>query len=396
METELSFNVTYPQNENGLWYLVVKPGDNGLRDLNGNYFSDGHIEGGPVKLDNTAPVITNVSKSKDGVWINQDVTVSGTISDAHSGVNKIYYSYSSTGASPKVFGTSQITSGGTGPFNVSNTWTTDTNQSIYLIGEDSVGNKSAISAAGKVMVDKTAPEITLVLAPGVHNNNNGISVTSTCTDALSGVKTKSGATAVSSPTTSAGQDVTHNCTDNVGNSSSKTGNYKVKINSRHSSCGVDEYKECRDPECDVEQYKSCTHTDCGKTCPSGYSINSVQTVCSKTSYATPTSTCTGGRELYSGRCYRVMSRSVCESTCGGGSGACVTWGGSTAICLSGGVAPTKVCPSGYGSSGSSCVKTSTTSPTTGTCRTSACGIESYKLCRHENCGIESYEECWHY
>ena len=176
---------------------------------------------------------------------------------------KIYYSYSSTGASPKTFGTSQITSGGNGPFNVSNTWITDTNQSIYLIGEDSVGNKSVISAAGKVMVDKTAPEITWVLAPGVHNNNNGISVTSTCTDALSGVKTKSGATAVSSPTSSSGQSVTHTCTDNAGNPASKTGVYKVRINSRHSSCGVDQYKSCEDSACGIESYKSCPHSSCG-------------------------------------------------------------------------------------------------------------------------------------
>ena len=396
METELSFNVTYPQNENGLWYLVVKPGDNGLRDLNGNYFSDGHIEGGPVKLDNTAPVITNVSNSKDGVWINQDVTVSGTISDAHSGVNKIYYSYSSTGASPKVFGTSQITSGGTGPFNVSNTWTTDTNQSIYLIGEDSVGNKSAISAAGKVMVDKTAPEITWVLAPGVHNNNNGISVTSTCTDALSGVKTKSGATAVSSPTSSSGQSVTHTCTDNAGNSASKTGVYKVRINSRHSSCGIDQYKSCPDPECGVATYKSCATSGCGvnqyKYCAHSqcgvYQYKScTHADCGTESCGTTYGTATQKAGSYTQKSNHNTCYNYHQSMCDGSYKSCTCKMTSSNICTCSW--PTK-CPSGYSVSGSSCVKTKYCNKT---CRTSACGIESYASCRTSGCGIESYKTC---
>ena len=70
--------------------------------------------------------------------------MSGIIRDGHSGVNKIYYSYSSNGSNMKAFGTSQITSGGNGPFNVSKKWSSNTNESVYIIGEDSVGNKTAI------------------------------------------------------------------------------------------------------------------------------------------------------------------------------------------------------------------------------------------------------------
>ena len=162
--SELSFEVTYPQNENGIWYLVVRPGPNGLRDLNGNYFVGNNAVSSDVKLDNTKPVITDISNSKDGVWSKDSVSVSSKISDAHSGVKKIYYSYDSSGSSPTAFGSSSIISGGNGPYNVSNVWNTNTNKTVYLIGEDVVGNKTSVLAAGKVMVDVTRPTCTVTLS----------------------------------------------------------------------------------------------------------------------------------------------------------------------------------------------------------------------------------------
>lgn len=74
-----------------------------------------------------------------------------------------------------------------------------------------------------------------------------------------GVKTSSGATAISSPTSSSGKDVKHSRTDNVGNSVDLSGNFKVRYNSRAKVCGVAVYKFCRTSACGVDLYKECWH-----------------------------------------------------------------------------------------------------------------------------------------
>ena len=447
--------IEYPQNENGIWYLVIKPGPDGIRDLNGNYYLDSHVISQTVKLDNTPPVLANLANSKDGVWTNQSVTISGAISDSHSGVKKIYYSYKSDGTSPTAFGTSQITSGGNGPFNVSNTWTTDTNQSIYLIGEDAVGNKTAVIAAGKVMLDKTEPQIEWLLAPGVHDNNAGISVTSKCTDALSGVKTSSSATSIASPTSSSGQNVTHTCTDNAGNTASKTGNYKVRIYNRHSSCGIESYNSCENSACGISKYKSCRTSACGvesyKTC-SNSACGYATCKSSSCGYATCTSSSCGVNQYKSckhANCgYNQVSKQVrvrCEYVCKNGTytrdgwgevdvcdgnitgvscpytnGSCSSNGDVTgptrmAQCLeyvpatcrnsACGVESYKSCATsacGYATcKSSSCGYASCTTSACGvnqykSCVDASCGVESYKTCATEECGVKSYKECWHY
>ena len=236
----LSHDIEYPQNENGVWHLVIKPGPDGIRDLNGNYNLETHVVSPEVKLDNTPPVITNLVNSKDGEWTNQPVTVSGSISDNHSGVKKIYYSYKSDGSDKTAFGTSQITSGGKGPFNVSKKWSSNMNEKIYIIGEDSVGNKTAVLAAGKIMIDNDVPTCSIKLTGTSGDNgwykSGNVTVTLNKSDAYSdiasyGLATTSSATYNS--TASATQGDTAGITwygyvkDKAGNTASCSKNFKV-------------------------------------------------------------------------------------------------------------------------------------------------------------------------
>ena len=249
--TELSFDVNYPQNENGIWYLVVRPGPNGLRDLNGNYFHGNHVVSSEVKLDNTKPVIDSIANSKDGVWTNEPVTVSGKISDAHSGVKKIYYSYESSGASPVEFGSSSITSGGVGPFSVSKVWDTTTNKPIYLIGEDVVGNKTAVLAAGKVMVDTTKPTCSITLTGTTGDNgwykSSAVSITLTRSDsdsAISNYGLSNSSTVVYNSTVTGTQGDIASVTwygfvkDNAGNVNSCSKTFKVDTVKPTCSVGI--------------------------------------------------------------------------------------------------------------------------------------------------------------
>ena len=238
--SELSFDVTYPQNENGIWYLVVRPGANGLRDLNGNYFHGNHMISSEVKLDNTKPIIEGISNSSDGVWSKEPVSVSGKIKDAHSGVKKIYYSFDSSGSSPVAFGTSSITSGSTGPFNVSMVWDSTLNKSVYLIGEDMVGNKTSVQSAGKVMVDTTKPTCSISLTGTTGDNGwykgSAVTVGLTKNDSdsqLSQYGLSNSSTVVYNSTGSATQGDTASVTwygfvkDNAGNTNSCSKTFKV-------------------------------------------------------------------------------------------------------------------------------------------------------------------------
>ena len=169
---ELSFKVQYPQNENGEWYLVVRPaGTEGLRDANGNYYSGGYEKSAVVRLDNTKPTIDKTTNSHNGKWTADQVTISATASDTLSGVKKIYYTYKSDGSSLKSDWAKSFTAGSRGPVEVSKIWTQELNETIYVVAEDMVGNKSIIKSAGEI---KIAKEFTVTFNP----NGGSVSPTS--------------------------------------------------------------------------------------------------------------------------------------------------------------------------------------------------------------------------
>ena len=428
----LSFDIEYPQNENGLWYLVIKPGPDGIRDLNGNYHLETHTVSPVVKLDNTPPVITNLVNSKDGVWTNQPVTVSGTISDAHSGVKKIYYSYKNDGTNKTAFGTGQITSGGNGPFNVSNTWNTNTNESIYVIGEDSVGNKTVVMPIGKIMLDVVKPTCNVVLTGKTGTNGwykeENVKISLDRMDAYSGVQSYG-------LTTSASETYNSTASNTQGDTNSTIWYGYVKDKAGNTNkCSSTMKVDTTQPTCTISKTGTSGNNGWYKSdvtltvVPNDALSGIAKTALSTSSNPTLGTTTTGTQTETSGTIWygRVQDKA----------------GNISNVCNSGTVKVDKTKPSiswvtsagPHNSSGSLTVKTtcsdslsgvgshtessSVASPTTGTSKThtctdkagntsstsrtfkvktygrdSSCGIESYKSCPHSSCGIESYKSC---
>ncbi len=153
-----------------------------------------------IRIDKTAPVITFVSRlpaANANGWNNTNVTVTWSCSDAVSGP-----------VSPSV----------------NQTLTTEgSNQSAIGTCTDLAGNTASNTQTG-INIDKTAPVITLLSRTPPPNaagwNNTNVTVTWSCTDALSGPV----AASLSQTLTAEGanQSATGTCTDLAGSSSSNT------------------------------------------------------------------------------------------------------------------------------------------------------------------------------
>ena len=231
---ELSFKVQYPQNENGEWYLVVRPaGTEGLRDANGNYYSGGYEKSAVVRLDNTKPTIDKTTNSHNGKWTADQVTISATASDTLSGVKKIYYTYKSDGSSLKSDWAKSFTAGSRGPVEVSKIWTQELNKTVYILAEDMVGNKSTIKSAGTVQIDNTPPKCTSSGGSATWTNGNR-TIKGTCSDNGSGCKGDVSKTY--STNTNSTKESPGTVYDNVGNSVVCPANQTVKIDKTAPTC----------------------------------------------------------------------------------------------------------------------------------------------------------------
>lgn len=167
----LSFEVDYPvtdSNLNGLFYLIIKRVD--IRDQNGNH-SDEYTASEAFKLDNTAPNIDRFENSHNGIATRDKVTIKAESSDTHSGVKKVYYTYDSTGATNLKDDWSTVVENTNNGLNVLREWNTEINENVYLIAEDMVGNKSLITDAGKIIIDKTAPAVPTIQMYKWNNNS---------------------------------------------------------------------------------------------------------------------------------------------------------------------------------------------------------------------------------
>lgn len=145
-----------------------------------------------VKLDKTNPTITataNGTKNAAG-WYKNDVTVSYTASDALSGISGVPAS--------KVL-------------------TEGADQSASATVTDAAGNSASAGVTG-INVDKTAPVLTGSFPSGWQKGD--VTVTWTCTDALSKVATAPGNDVVKGEGSNLSSTAT--CTDNAGNSTTKT------------------------------------------------------------------------------------------------------------------------------------------------------------------------------
>ena len=138
-----------PQNESGIFVLTVTPVD--VRDSVGNYQTSSYTTG-EFKLDNTKPTVTSTRNDSNSRWTNQNVKISATSIDGHSGVKKMYYYY------PDEDRMDDWDNGSTAN-NVTGTWVAERNKEVYIIAEDNVGNFSAPTSAGYVKIDKTAPTV---------------------------------------------------------------------------------------------------------------------------------------------------------------------------------------------------------------------------------------------
>src|SRR5829696_6575157 len=153
-----------------------------------------------IKRDATAPTITaSVSPAPNANgWNNEDVTVSFTCSDATSGVPS-----------------------GTCPANV--TLGEGANHSVTKSVTDAAGNTASVTKSG-INVDATAPTITASVSPAPNANgwnNEDVTVSFTCSDALSGVNS-SGCPADVTLGEGANHSVTKSVTDKAGNTASVT------------------------------------------------------------------------------------------------------------------------------------------------------------------------------
>ena len=148
-----------------------------------------------VNIDRTAPATAAVAPTG---WQNTNVTVTLNATDALSGVAST--SYSVDGGSTQT-GTSVV-------------FSTDGDHTLSFSSTDKAGNVEATHTV-HVMVDKTAPTITHVLAPTAPNSNgwfnSDVMVTFSCGDATSGVVSCTGNTTVT--TNGANQIVTGTATD---------------------------------------------------------------------------------------------------------------------------------------------------------------------------------------
>ena len=320
-----------------------------------------------IQIDYSAPKCSVSGGSS--AWTNGSRTVTGTCSDTGGSgcVKNISHTYSSD-INTTTAGAAGNNSGGS--------------------VKDKADNVTACAANQTVKVDRTMPYVTVDVSPGTYESNDDIDVTATCHDDLSGLSgtfVKSFTGTMFAPTK--GMYIAKCCEDNAGNKMCyDKGPYKIKIYGRHDSCGIQSYKTCRTEGCGVESYKTCSTAACGVA-----SYNSCQHAnCGYTSKWKYEGilTCPGkdGKQLkknvFSAPTYSSSSsaHAACES---------LSWtackGVIHYICTTPRVDTNKTCRT------SACGVESYKS-----CENSACGVKRYKSCAHSQCGVLYHKECWHF
>ncbi len=155
-----------------------------------------------INLDKTNPTINYSSSSTPNAngWYGSNVTVTFTCADELSGISSC-----------------------TSPITVS---TEGANQTVTGTAVDNAGN--TVSTSVDISLDKTNPAITYTLTPAPNTdgwNNSDVTVTFSCSDALSGIDTCLGSTTLTNE--GANQTVTGSAVDNAGNSVSVTATISI-------------------------------------------------------------------------------------------------------------------------------------------------------------------------
>ena len=183
----LETKIQVPQGETGEYELIIKT--DSVYDAYGLSMTTSTIKSRPFQLDNTKPVIYNKTNDKDGIWTNDGTTISASGKDDHSGISKIHYTYTNSMSDLKNDWTTKTLSNANKNLTVLKKWTTERNSNVFVIAEDNAGNKSDIIPVGKIMIDKTKPQITKTTnsSNGAWTNNDVI-ITANATDASSGIQ----------------------------------------------------------------------------------------------------------------------------------------------------------------------------------------------------------------
>ena len=291
-----------------------------------------------VKIDHKRPTCS--VSGGNSAWTNQSRTIKGICSDTGGSgcagsISKTYSSNTNTTSA----GAAGIGNGGK--------------------VKDRADNEVSCPANQTVKIDTVKPYVTYSHSSNtVYKNNNGIVVTATCHDDYSGLSSGfdvSFTSRVFSPSTNSA--VGKCCQDLAGNRfCGDSGFYEIMFYGRHSSCGVESYKQCETSLCGVERYRLCRSSSCPGT-PTYKTCKAAS--CGVYKYEWTCDSPVGEDVVYdlhkpNGSCRKTdtIYRSCEAAACG-----------------------VKSYPS---------------------CRTSACGVEKYKTCEHPSCGVYLHKACWSY
>lgn len=257
----LTTTIEVPQGVTGEYTLIIKT--NEVRDANGIYMTQTTVKSNIFKLDNTKPVITSKSNSKDGVWTEENVEIKASATDNHSGINKIYYTYENSNVNGlKNDWSSKINSGNN--LSVTKTWSSEMNKTVYIVAEDKAGNRSTPVSVGKIQIDKSKPTCTVSGGSTTWTKSNR-KITVKCNDGGSGCKQSTITETISTTT--------------------KTKTYTVEDKSgKTGTCTADVYVDKTAPECGTVTNSSTTWRNTKQTITQACTDS--DSGCEKASYST--------------------------------------------------------------------------------------------------------------
>ena len=149
-----------------------------------------------LKLEKTAPKKPTINNTTNGNWVNKNVKLAVSSSDALIGMGEYYYSFSSSSSGNGTNPASQWVklNGGTNQtsFTTEEVWTSNIDRDVYIRACDKLGNCSVANST-RIRIDKTAPTV-----PSINNPSLGVWVREAfkldlrSTDSAAGINTCSG------------------------------------------------------------------------------------------------------------------------------------------------------------------------------------------------------------
>jgi len=162
----LEYNHTFEVSDNGTYYISVKDAYH-------------HITTKSIvidKIDTIAPVLSEITNSSNGEWTTESITLSWTITEEESGIDKVEYSLDNTTWNPLL----------------ESEWTglsrnNDRNDTVYIRVTDKAGHVSEVKSTN-LRIDTAVPSITNVTGNPTDWTNSDVTLTiNGASDTLSGL-----------------------------------------------------------------------------------------------------------------------------------------------------------------------------------------------------------------